>query len=264
MTANNSPSRTLGWLAIAIGGVILIGDISLILFFTIGSFFGTFNDLCIAFAAILSALLAWMLYPANRALSPRLCQFLLTAAFVGALVAFIGSTFVIFDITGYFLAGLMNFFGYALVGLWLLGLNYSAQRRNRWRRRLVQFGLVSGACMAVGLLTGPGIVGRIDNPELAPWFVYVAPVASLGWLLLYPIWSIWLDHLLLSKRLAVQVGTEGYTVKAQLRHELRRTPLPRTWVNKRRCFPIVYRMRLHEEGDRRGSNPPPPLVPQFE
>jgi len=209
MTANNPPSRTLGWLAIAIGGVILIGDISLILFFTIGSFFGTFNDLCIAFAAILSALLAWMLYPAHRALSPRLSQFLLTAAFVGALVAFIGSTFVIFDITGYFLAGLMNFFGYALVGLWLLGLNYSTQRRNRSRRRLVRLGLVSGACMAVGLLTGPGIVGRIDNPELAPWFVYVAPVASLGWLLLYPIWSIWLGRLLLSNRLSAQLATEA-------------------------------------------------------
>src|SRR5215218_2327401 len=41
MTANNSPSRTVGWLAIATGGVILIGDISLMLFFTIGGFFGT-------------------------------------------------------------------------------------------------------------------------------------------------------------------------------------------------------------------------------
>jgi len=209
LISNNAPSRTLGWLAIAIGGVILIGDISLILFFTIGSFFGTFNDLCVAFAAILSALLAWILYPVYRALSPRLSQFLLTAALVGALVASIGSAFVIFDITGYFLAGLMNFFGYALVGLWLLGLNYSAQRRNRWPRRLVQFGLVSGANMAVGLLTGPGIVGRVDDPALAPWFVYVSPVASFGWLLLYPIWSIWLGRLLLSNRLSVQLATEA-------------------------------------------------------
>ena len=128
------------WLAITIGGVILIGDLSLILFFTFGSFFGTFNDLCIAFAAILSALLAWMLYPAHRAYSPRLGQSLLTAALVGALVASIGSAFVIFDITGWFLAGLMNFFGNALVGLWLLGLNYIAQRRSTWQRRLVQFG----------------------------------------------------------------------------------------------------------------------------
>ncbi len=100
MTANNSPSRTLGWLAIAIGAVILIGDISLILFFTIGSFFGTFNDLCIAFAAILSALLAWMLYPAHRAHSPRLSQFMVITALVGTLVASIGSASVIFDITG--------------------------------------------------------------------------------------------------------------------------------------------------------------------
>jgi hypothetical protein len=55
MTANNSPSRTVGWLAIATGGVILIGDVCLMLFFTIGGFFGTFNDLCVAFAAILNA-----------------------------------------------------------------------------------------------------------------------------------------------------------------------------------------------------------------
>jgi hypothetical protein len=208
MSANNAPSRNLGWLAIALGGVILLGDVSLILFFTIGGFFGTLNDLCIAFAAILSALLAWILYPANRAYSPRLSQSLLTAALVGALVASIGSAFVIFDVTGYFLAGLMNFFGYGLVGLWLLGLNYSAPRRSGWPRRLVQFGLVSGASMAVGLLTGPGIVGRVDNPELAPWFVYVAPVASLGWLLLYPIWSIWLGRLLMTNRLSVELATE--------------------------------------------------------
>jgi hypothetical protein len=208
MSANNSPSRNLGWLAIAVGGVILIGDVSLILFFTIGSFFGTFNDLCVAFAAILSGLLSWILYPANRAYSPTLSHLLLTAALVGALVASIGSAFVIFDVTGYFLAGLMNFFGYGLVGLWVLGLNYSVPLRNGWPRRLVQFGLVSGASMSVGLLTGPGIVGRIDNPELAPWFVYVAPVASLGWLLLYPIWSIWLGRLLLTNRLSVQLATE--------------------------------------------------------
>jgi hypothetical protein len=209
MTANDFPARTPGWLAIAIGGVALIGVVSLILFFTFGSFFGTLNDLCIAIEAILSALLAWMLYHAHRALSTRLSQFMLAAALVGALVAFIGSAFVIFDITGWFLAGLMNFFGYALVGLWLLGLNYLARRMDRWPRRLIQFGLVSGAFMAIGLLTGPGIVGRVDDPELAPWFWYVAPVASLGWLILYPIWSIWLGRLLLMNRLTVRLAAEA-------------------------------------------------------
>jgi hypothetical protein len=205
MTANNLPSGTLGWLAIALGGGTLIGVVSLILFFTFGAFFGTLSDLCIALEAILSALLAWMFYPAHRAYSSRLSRFLLAAALVGALIAFIGSVFVIFDITGWFLAGLMNFFGFALIGLWLLGLNYYfVQRRDtRWPRRLVQLGLVSGAIMAIGLLTGPGIAGRIDDPELAPWFVSGAQVASLGWLLLYPIWSIWLGRLFLTNRLSV-------------------------------------------------------------
>jgi len=209
MTANNFPSRTPGWLAIAIGAVALVGVVSLILFFTFGSLFGTLNDLCIAIEAILSALLAWVLYPAHQALSPRLSQFMLAAALAGALVAFIGSAFIIFDITGWFLAGLMNFFGFALFGLWLLGLNYLARRMDRWPRRLVQFGLVSGASMAIGLLTGPGIFGRVDNPELAPWFWYVAPVASLGWLLLYPIWSFWLGRLILMNRLTIRLASEA-------------------------------------------------------
>jgi hypothetical protein len=209
MTANNFPLRTPGWLAIAIGAVALVGVVSLILFFTFGSLFGTLNDLCIAIEAILSALLAWVLYPAHQALSPRLSQFMLAAALAGALVAFIGSVFVIFDITGWFLAGLMNFFGFALFGLWLLSFNYLARRMDRWPRRLVQFGLVSGASMAIGLLTGPGIFGRVDNLELAPWFWYVAPVASLGWLLLYPIWSFWLGRLILMNRLTVRLASEA-------------------------------------------------------
>jgi hypothetical protein len=207
VTANNFPLYTLGWLAIATGGVTLVGDVFLILFFTFGGYFGTLNDLCISFAAISSALLAWMLYPGHRELSPRLSRFILAAALAGALVAFTGSVFVIFDIAGWFLAGLMNFFGYGLVGLWLLGLNYLARRMARWPRRLIQLGLVSGAGMAIGLLTGPGIVVRVDDPELAPWFWYVAPAASSGWLLLYPIWSIWLGRLLLMNRLAVQLAT---------------------------------------------------------
>lgn len=199
------------WLAIALGGVTFLGVVLLISFFTFGSFFGTLNDLCVAIEAILYASVAWIFYSAHRVRSPRFSQFtLISALVVGALVVFVGSALVICDITGWFLAGLMKHFGYTLVGLWLLGLNYYfAQRRRTWPRRLVRFGLITGAIMAIGLLTGPGIVGRVDDPGLAPWFVNVGQLGSLGWLLLYPIWSIWLDHLLLSKRLAVQVGTEG-------------------------------------------------------
>ena len=113
------------WLAIALGGVALLGVVLLISFFTFGSFFGTLNDLCVAIEAILCASVAWIFYPAHRVRSPRFSQFtLISALVVGALVVFVGSALVICDITGWFLAGLMNHFGYTLVGLWLLGLNY--------------------------------------------------------------------------------------------------------------------------------------------
>jgi hypothetical protein len=92
---------------------------------------------------MVAALLPWMHYPGHRTLSPRLSQFLLTAALIGALVASIGSAFVIFEVTGWFLAGLLNFFGYALVGLWLLGLSYTARRMVRWPRRFAQFGMAT-------------------------------------------------------------------------------------------------------------------------
>jgi hypothetical protein len=52
MTANNFSSRTPGWLALAVGVVALVGVVSLILFFTFSSLFGTLNDLCIAIEAI--------------------------------------------------------------------------------------------------------------------------------------------------------------------------------------------------------------------
>jgi hypothetical protein len=62
-------------------------------------------------------------------------------------------------------------FGYALIGLWLSGLNYSALRNSSWPRRLVQCGLVIGIFMTVGLLTSPGILGGVDAMDSAPWHV---------------------------------------------------------------------------------------------
>jgi hypothetical protein len=172
----------------------------IILFFTVGQPFGTLNDICIGLAAVLSAFLAWMYYPQYHAQSPLLSQVVLMVALAGALIVAVGSVLVIFGITGWFLAGLYMAAGNALIGLWLLALNYSAQYSNSWSHSLVIFGMVIGLIMALGLATIPGIFRGIDAWDKAPWYVnYVGQAGGLGWLVLYPIWCVCLGRFILLK-----------------------------------------------------------------
>ncbi|HEU5099811.1 MAG TPA: hypothetical protein VFU22_12360, partial [Roseiflexaceae bacterium] len=60
---SNFLSRSSGWLAIAIGATTLVAVGSLVLFFIIGGAFGALNDVCNAVEALLSAALAWRLFP---------------------------------------------------------------------------------------------------------------------------------------------------------------------------------------------------------
>jgi len=209
MTPSNFPARSIGGLAIAIGGVTLIGIVSISLFYVVGGFFGPLNDLCNAVEAVLGAVLAWRLYPCYRSQSPRLSQFALIAALVGALVAVIGSALVIFRVTGWYLAGLYTMLGYALIGVWLFGFNASVLRNFSWPRRLVQLGRGTGAVMVAGLLSSAGIPGGVDSVGAAPWWVNVGFVGSLGWFLLYPIWCLWLGRLLLWHSVTMPVATHG-------------------------------------------------------
>jgi len=190
-------SHTIGCTAVASGVVALIGLIFIILFFTVGQPFGTLNDLCISLAAILSGGLAIMLYRVHHAQSPYLSLLALIVALVGALVVAAGSVLVISGRAGWFLAGLYMTAGNALIGLWLLALNFSARLDNPWSGGLVVFGWVVGAIMAVGLIAIPGILRGIDAQDSAPWFVNAGYVGSLGWMILYPIWCILLGRTLL-------------------------------------------------------------------
>jgi hypothetical protein len=199
MTASVFSAYTIGWVAIATGVVGLVGLVFIVLFFTVGQPFGTLNDLCIALAAILGGVLAWMLYSAHHAQSPPLSQLSLVAALAGALVAVAGSALVIFRVTGWYLAGLYMTAGNALIGLWLVGLSYSAQRSRAWPHGLAVFGLVVGVIMAVGLVAVPGILKSIPAQGSAPWYVNAGYVGGLGWVVLYPMWCIWLGRILLLK-----------------------------------------------------------------
>jgi hypothetical protein len=198
MATSNFSSATIGWTALTAGIAGLLGLVFLILFFAGVRLFGTLNDICIGLTSVLSAVLAWTLYPGHRAQARLLSQAALLAAGLGALVVVVGSVLVISGKTGWFLAGLYMAAGNALIGLWLLALDYSALRNNTWPHSLVIFGLVAGVIMALGLATIPGTVGGIDAWAAAPWYVnYIGHAGALGYLVLCPIWCVLLGRVLL-------------------------------------------------------------------
>ncbi len=114
-----SSASITGQIALALALVAIIGLVFITLFYTRieggGNPFATLNDVCVALGGILSAGLIWKLYPTHRSHAPRESRFTLGIGLVGACLVPIGSGLVIFNVTGWFLAGLVTTFGYATV-----------------------------------------------------------------------------------------------------------------------------------------------------
>jgi len=199
MSMDNLPSHAIRSLTVAIAIVVVVGLIAITLFFSVGGFWGPLNDLSIALEALLSAALAWMLHPMFRSQSPKLSRAMLTVAIVGGLVVSIGSAFVIFKVTGYFLAGLITSLGFALLGVWLYSFNRHASHSDVFPRGLTRMGQIAGATMMTGFLNIPGILNRIDSPADMSWLTIITSVGVLGWIILLPIWSVWLGRVLFTK-----------------------------------------------------------------
>jgi hypothetical protein len=156
---DNLPSRAISRLTTAIGIGAIVGLVAIILFFTVGGFWGQPNDLSIAVEAILCAVLAWMLRPFFPIQSPRLSQGMLMAALLGCLIASIGSAFVTFSVTGYFLTGLIMGVGYAFLGNWFFAFTYHARLHDILPRGLTLLGQSAGISMAIGFANIPGMRG---------------------------------------------------------------------------------------------------------
>jgi hypothetical protein len=191
--ASNATSMV-GWLALATGGVGVVALLFIILFYTVGGVIGPLNDLCNGLLGILSGVLAALLYAQVRAEAPLWSVAGLVLALAGAVLVPVGSALVVSGRTGWYRAGFYTMAGFAGIGLWLSGQNLLAQPGDRWPQSLVIAGAAVGGIMALGLAAVPGFFSQVDSWEASPWYLkYVGMSASsLGWLVLYPLWCLWL------------------------------------------------------------------------
>lgn len=197
---NHFPSRVMHLLAIAMGVSILAGlglnGLSLLFFdrtplLTISAFM-------IFIGAFLNAMILWMLHQYSRLPSSWFSQLILATGIGGSLIVLIGATNdFINSVAGY---DLITWFplsqsiivvGYGFVGIWLLLLNIHARIHHLWTPRLVWLGMIAGMIMAVGLFALP----RVFIPAVSLNHEPVPEIGELigfvGWILIYPIWSIW-------------------------------------------------------------------------
>jgi hypothetical protein len=190
---DHAAARRIVSLARVVGWVGIVALMSLIGFFIVGGPFGLLNDVSNAALAVLGGALAatWLRSTTLPSPSLRVATVLVPA---GVVISLVGSTLVIFDITGYFLAGLVSASGFALVGTWLIAANLSAEKPlgiSPSRPQTI-LGVVAGSVMAVGFVNVPGIVLGLDDQATAPLWLLAAGPSWGGTYLLMPIWCLWL------------------------------------------------------------------------
>ncbi|HZX08364.1 hypothetical protein [Kribbella sp.] len=161
-----STDRTPRQVALAHAVVGFATCLCLIVFYTGASAFGPINDVGNAALGVLSCALAWVLRPRRTVL--------LGFAAIGAALTVLGTVLVLAGVTGFYLAGLWSSFGFALIGVWLVGVR----------------GFLPGAVMLLGLVGVPGILMGLDDMGSAPGWTFAAGISWAGTYLLFPAWSL--------------------------------------------------------------------------
>jgi hypothetical protein len=191
MSTSLDQGRTVSRLALATAIVTLLAVLSLIIFYALGGPFGLINDVANGLIGLSSLALAWRWVRNRRS---GLSTLAIAAAALGAIVMILGSLLVIFDITGWYLAGLISSVGSSLIGIWLLIANRLRRRAPELPRGLITLGITTAIFMIIGWLGIAGVIVRIDDPQLAPWYVNAGLLNWMGTYLLYPIWCLWLSR----------------------------------------------------------------------
>ena len=153
---------------------------------------------------ILTMILVWMVHRELRQ-EPSLFHVpVFLIGMPGSIVALIGSSFDLLNaIAGH---ALIIWFplsqtqsiiavGYGFIGIWLLLLNFHSRLLGLWSTGLTWLGMISGLLMAMGLFAIP----RVFIPYVSLYHQLVPElgevVGNWGWMIIYPIWSIWFGSL---------------------------------------------------------------------
>jgi hypothetical protein len=153
--------------------------------------YGRLYSACVCVAALLSAGLAMLLFPQHWA--TELAQVAFVLALTGAFLAALGAVAAFTSASSWFLAQLYMASGYGLIGLWLLIFTISGAESMRLPHRVVNMGWFAGVVMSLGLAAVPGLLMRSEDEQTAPWLIrYIGRSGNLGWLILFPLWCIWL------------------------------------------------------------------------
>ncbi|MEO5919366.1 MAG: hypothetical protein ABIQ17_07380 [Candidatus Limnocylindrales bacterium] len=191
--------RFVGQLAIAVGLVGFASVITLAVFFTIGDPFGAINDWSILIGGVLTGLLVLSMDrrgPRDLAGPGRVT---VSVAVVGAAIVVVGAALVISRTTGFFLAGLVESVGFAMVGIWLVRLNRAIGSGSAWPGGLARLGTLAGWLMIVGFAVLPGIAMGLDDMDTAPGWIWVGYLGWLGIFFVYPAWGVWFGRALLQR-----------------------------------------------------------------
>ena len=203
---NGFTSKLTGWLVLLVGVVGVLAVVTLVLFF-VGVFqnissllpMGSLNDKLNALVGILGAILASVLYPTLRRLTPRLSVVLLIGVWVGAVAISFGSWLIVTGRSDVELSSYYFFFGNGLIGtwLWVLNRNNRQQAQAALPRSLTRLGLIAGSFMMVGWLGLYGILLGLDGSDYSP-LLMVTGISFLGTGIFYPIWGLLLGRWILS------------------------------------------------------------------
>jgi hypothetical protein len=203
---NGFTSKLTGWLMILVGVAGVLAVVTLLLFF-VGLFqniqslssMGQLNDTINVFAGILSAVLASVLYPTVRRLSPRFSLILLIGVWMGAIAITYGSWLIMTGRSDVELSSYYFFGGNGLIGIWLWQLNRITRQQAAWSHNLTRLGLIASAFMMVGLLGLYGILLGLDGSDFSP-LITVTGFSFLGTGILYPVWGLRQGRWILSKQ----------------------------------------------------------------